>query len=162
MESALLMIQAYLPFEARTLVPDCAAAPAGAIAALRRAIEDHDERRWPELYQAIHVTGMGAAAAGLTQRLKAEFRQLRAEPGMPRTVRPALASPPPLDLPTNPETAAARGWPLSAGELAAWAGAARRCTGTADEPSCWAVASRFERGALSTTVQAAWLGSGSG
>ena len=47
-----------------------------------------------------------------------------------------------------------RAWPLSAGELAAWAGAARRCKATADEPSCWAVASRFERGALTATVQA--------
>ena len=33
----------------------------------------------------MHITGMGAAAAGLVQRLKAELRQLRAEPGIPRT-----------------------------------------------------------------------------
>jgi len=139
-------------------------APVGAVAALRLAIEHNDGRRWAELYQAIHVVGMGAAAAGLQQRLKAELRQLRAEPGMPRTVRPALAPPPPLELDLQPrfgsaapKAKAARAfmWPLSAGELAAWAGAARWCgSNAADEPSCWAVAARFERGALSSTVQA--------
>ena len=39
------------------------------MALLRLVIEHADKKRWPPLYHAIHLAGMGAAVAGLDQSL---------------------------------------------------------------------------------------------
>ena len=62
----------------------------GMVEVLRGAIEGQRRELIGELYGAILPVGPGGGVPGLRQRLEAELRTIRAEPSMPRSLRPRV------------------------------------------------------------------------